>query len=186
MTQHELLDRLEVEIRELLRQVRTQLVPLPDSLLLAHPVAGQWNIPECLAHLNAYTDFYLPKIELAIHKAKARKWASDTELSSAWAGQRAIQRVDPDNTGKKRKAPKKFNFAGKPVGREEIKHFIISAEKLLRHVQLCREINLNKPTVPMAHTRLFSFKLGDLLQYLVAHARRHIAQACQAVDGSPV
>jgi hypothetical protein len=180
MTQHELLGKLDAEMREILQQVRTQIVPLNDAALLARPESGGWNIPECLAHLNAYTDYYLPRIELAIHKAKARKWMTVPDLESTWAGKRAISRVDPELSGKKRKAPKKYNFINKPVGREEIKHFIISAEKLLRHIQLCQEINVNKPVVPMMHTRLFSFHLGDLLTYIVAHTRRHINQALLA------
>ena len=80
MTQKDLLDRLENEVRELLEQARGHLAPLPADALQFHPAPehpkarAPWNIAECLAHLNAFSDDYFARIELAIHKAKARRW----------------------------------------------------------------------------------------------------------------
>lgn len=178
MTQHELLDRLEIELRDLLDQVRTQIAILPVEALRVRAAHDKWNILECFAHLNAYTDYYLPRIELAIHKAKARKWGTVPELKPTWSGKRAVASVDPVNIDvKRKKAPKRFNFANVSLGEEEIKRFIISLEKLSRSIQAAREINLNKPKISVSQVSFFDLNLGDLLQYLVTHSRRHVLQA---------
>lgn len=183
MTQHELLDRLEADLREMLDQVRTRIAPLPEEALRVRPALDKWNMLECFAHVNAYTDHYLSRIELAIHKAKARKWAAVPKLRSTWRGRRTIRGVDPANIDRKRKkSPKKYNFAHKPLGKEEVKRFIINMEKLLRLLQLSREIDLSKPTIPMVQKWFATLNLGDLYQYLVAHARRHVLQAQRLIQ----
>ncbi|MEO6758502.1 MAG: DinB family protein, partial [Saprospiraceae bacterium] len=74
MTQNELIDLLEADLRRLLDQVRTQIAPLDLDLLHYRPDPSQWNVLECFAHLNAFAEMYQPRIEAGIHKAKARKW----------------------------------------------------------------------------------------------------------------
>ena len=77
LTQQNLLDRLETELREILETARTQIAPLPAEDLLFRPAPSKpkakesWNILECLAHLNAFSEQYFSRIDLAIHKAKA-------------------------------------------------------------------------------------------------------------------
>jgi len=178
MTQHDLLDQLETELRSLLEQVRIEIAHLPEEALRVRPAQDKWNILECFAHLNAYTDYYLSRIELSIHKAKARKWSGEPNLRPTWAGRRSVAAADSANIDRKRmKAPKRFNFIHKPLDPDEVKRFIISCEKLLRSIQAAREVNLNKPKIAVAQLSIFSLNLGDLLHYLVVHARRHVLQA---------
>jgi hypothetical protein len=182
MTQYELLDQLEAELREMLAFVRNQIATLPESTLRSRGGPEQWNILECFAHLNAYTDFYLSRIDLAIHKAKARKWVPAQNMNSGWIERRVIKKVDPARPFKRRKSPKKFNFMRQSLATEEVKRFIISSEKLLRCIQAAREIDLNRPKIQMAHTSAFKFRPGNLFQYLVLHAKRHLAQIEKLAD----
>ncbi|MCC7506114.1 MAG: DinB family protein [Saprospiraceae bacterium] len=184
MTQKALLDRLETELRELLETVRGQIAPLPAEALLFRPAPSKpkgkeaWNIMECLAHLNAYADDYLAPIDLAIHKAKARRWtaAPDEPVRYFGRGKRAIRRANPAN-GKWLKSPKRYNFNAQNLSVDPVKSFIINSERLLRSIQIAREVDLNKPFIRKAHAWTGRYSLGNLLEYLVTHQRRHVQQA---------
>ncbi|HND88982.1 MAG TPA: DinB family protein, partial [Saprospiraceae bacterium] len=175
MTQHALLGHLEDELREVLDFVRTQIAAQPDEVMRHRPDTESWNGYECFAHLNALSDAYLSRIELAIHKAKARKWLSVEPLRYTARGRRAIRRADPANT-KKYKSAKRYNFSHQPVGPEQVKAFSIHVERMLRLIQQAREVDLNKATIRKAHSWVGEYTLGNLLEYLVKHTLRHVGQ----------
>ena len=175
MTQHALLDRLESELRETLEHVRTHITRQPDEALRQRPEPLAWNAYECFAHLNAFSEAYTSRIELAIHKAKARKWLTVEPLRYTGRGRRAIRRADPANS-KKYKTAKRYDFNHLPMGAEQVKSFSIQAERLLRLIQLAREVDLNRARVRKAHSWFGSYTLGNLLEFLVTHIRRHVAQ----------
>jgi len=180
MTQHALLDRLESELRETLEQVRTYITRAPDEALRLRPDPTQWTALECFAHLNAFSDAYLARMELAIHKAKARKWLSVEPFRYTGRGNRAIQRAGPAN-GKQYKTAKRYDFNHLPMGAEQVKSFSINAERLLRILNLAREVDLNRPRIRKAHSWIGEYTLGNLLEFLVAHTRRHVAQAMRTI-----
>ena len=179
MTQSELIDRLEIDLTGLLKQVRAQFSDQPREALLLRPTPEQWNVQECFAHLNAQFDYYLPRIELALHKAKARKWTPAVERQSNWLGRRAIHAVDPAYLAeKRRRSPKSIDpLKLLKVRENEVKVFLINIEMLLRLLRQAREVDTNKPTVKTMRWNISSFVLGDLFEYLVLHAQRHVLQA---------
>ena len=183
MTQSELLDRLEHDLNDLLKQVRGHFPNQPREALLLRPAPGQWNAQECFAHLNAQFDYYLPRIELALHKAKARKWMPMAERRSNWMGRRAIRAVNPvDRITKPRRSPKSINPSRLLKIREnEVKVFLINIELLLRLLKQAAEVDINKPKIKPMRWSASSFLLGDLLEYLALHARRHLLQAQVAI-----
>lgn len=184
MTQSELLDRLESDLNELLKQLRNQFVGMPPETLGASAMHGQWSAQACFAHLNAQFDYYLPRIELALHKAKSRRWNTVPERRSNGLGRSAIRSADPAFMDQKpRKSPKKIDPNKLlPVRENEIKVFLINIEMLLRLIRQAREVDLNKARVkPMNWTLFSDFLLGDLLEYIVRHAQRHTIQAGRAI-----
>lgn len=175
MTQSALLDRLEADLRALLEQVRTDIAPLEANALQFRPVPEQWNVLECFAHLNAFADQYLPRIEQAIHRAKARKWTPGEDIVYTFMGRRDIRRATPLN-GKKIRTRKRYDFMYRPYGKEVVKNFIIQSERILRNLQMAKEVDLNKAKVPRGESGFFSYTLGNTFEWLVIHTQRHIAQ----------
>ncbi|MEO6040027.1 MAG: DinB family protein [Saprospiraceae bacterium] len=176
MTQNELLDHLETDLRRLLDQVRTQIVPLEEAAVQYRPDPSRWNVLECFAHLNAFAELYLPRIEAGIHKAKARKWTPADALQYTAAARRDIRRVNLANE-KPRKSKKIYNFYHRPLGTEVIKTFIINCERLLRNLHLAHETDLNRPKIARGHSGFFHYTLGNTFEWLIRHAQRHLAQA---------
>jgi hypothetical protein len=181
MTQAALLNQLENDLRAVLEDVRTHLSSLSEQALNQRPDELSWNALECFAHVNVYLDFYLPRIELAIHKAKARRWVNSggEEVRYTGRGARAVRRASAD---KKYKTGKKYNFIHQPLSAAVIKRFLINSEMLLRSLQGAREVNINKPTVRKLNGWTASYNLGNLMEYLVLHSRRHVAQAKHAAN----
>ncbi|MCB0573462.1 MAG: DinB family protein [Saprospiraceae bacterium] len=185
MTQTALLDRLESEIRQLLEETRSQLAPLPAEALGSRPQPERWNALECFAHLNAHFDYFLPRIELAIHKSKARHWIPGEFRRQNWVGRMAIKAADPNNLGRTRKkSPKKIDPRRLQVRDHEVKAFLINCEMLLRLVQQARAVDLNRTTVKHFRWPGSRFMLGDLLEYMLMHAQRHFIQAREAAAKS--
>jgi len=183
MTQSELLEHLESDLNELLKQLRSTFSDQPLEALLLRPSPGSWNAMECFAHLNAQFDYYLPRIELALHKAKARRWLPAHERQSNWLGRRAIHAVDPVHLAEKRRhSPKAINPSKLLKVREnEVKVLLINMELMLRLLRQAREVDTNKPSIKPMRWHVSSFLLGDLLEYLVLHAQRHLLQAQSTV-----
>jgi DinB superfamily len=185
MTQHALLDSIEIEIRELLELVRANFVKIDASNLEKSSNPKGWNALQNFAHINAYCDYYYPRIELSIHKGKAHQWLSKhgVEMESNWLGKRALKRADPENMGNKLyKSAKRFNPIHKPMKGSEVKSFIINCEVMLRYIRMAREVDLNRVKVPMAQATFLKYRLGDLMHFMVVHARKHVMQAQNVVN----
>jgi hypothetical protein len=178
MTQSELLDRLEFDLKKLLETLRSQFALLSVETLQVRPSPKRWNALECFAHLNAHFDYFLPRIELAIHKAKARNWTPGEERKQNWLGRKAIRAADPLNIEtSRRKSPNRIHPKHLQVRLHEVKAFVINCEMLLRLFQQAREVDLNKAKVAHFRWPHFQFLLGDLLEYMTLHAQRHVLQA---------
>lgn len=181
MTQPALLDRLEMELRQSLEIVRNQIAHLDEASLQFRPSPEHWNALECFAHLNAYFERYISRIELSIHKAKARQWKPVDEVKYTVAGKRFVRRVNPTN-GKTYKSLKHYNFSHQPMGKEVVKGFAINSERLLRVILLAKEIDINKAKVARGKSGFFSFTLGNTLEWLVLHTQRHLIQVQALIE----
>lgn len=173
MTQNAALQEFENELRELLTKVRATLNENDGKQVNSQPLQGQWTINECFAHLNAEYDYFLPKIELAIHKSKARRWNQQGERESNWFGRRAITRVHPENP-RPRKCAKRVNPVRLNIRQNEMKAFLINGEMLLRFMRHAEDVDLNRTKVKNYRWPGFKFRLGDLFEYLILHAKRHL------------
>lgn len=181
MTQSALIDRLESDLRALLQQVRTDIAPLEEAALQFRPAPERWNILENFAHLNVFADMYLPRIEQAIHRAKARKWGPGQSVSYTFMGRLDVRRDDLSN-GKKRRTRKRYDFACQPLDKGVVKNFIIQCERVLRNLQLAREVDLNKAKVPRGPSGFWAYTLGNTFEWWVVHAQRHVAQMMEVVS----
>lgn len=176
MSQQDLLNLLETELRALLEEARAKFANLDPLALQRRSDPESWNILECFAHLNRYAEDYIPGLERAIHKARARRWGPGYDIRYSGRGRRAIRRADPQNE-KLYKSAKHYNFWQQPIGPEMIKTFIINSERLLRILQAARSIDINRATVPKAHAWVGKYSVANLLEFLVMHSRRHFRQA---------
>ena len=184
MTQNELLDQLEQDLRVVLEDVRQRFSPLDEKTLKRRPDNPKgWNILECFDHLNRSYNDYLPQIEMSIHKAKAHSMlsVSGTPVRYSLLGKEAL-RWAKSTKPKGFKTSKRYNPLGTPLEISTVKVFIINTEKLLRLIQMSREVDINRAKVRFAIIPMFKYKLGNLLEFITAHNQRHVAQAARLLE----
>lgn len=138
--------------------------------------AQEWNILQCLAHLNLYGTFYLTKIEEQILKQEIgtnNQIFKSGILGNYFAN---MMQVKP-NKLKKYKAMKRMTVESEVLTATTIDRFLKQQELLKTLLKQCRNIDLNRPRIETALHGLIKLNMGDTLRFLVYHTERHILQA---------
>jgi hypothetical protein len=185
MTQEEYLNQIEHRLRQLLEEVRQEFAGLPmESLTRRLSSPKQWNLLECFEHINRKFAVDIPKLEYAIHKAKARKLVHHPEAVQqfTWFARKKLRQYALTNA-RRTKTAKKWNPLGADLSPAVVKSLIIQMEKMLRVVQQSREVDLNKTVLKAGCYSLFSINLGNFMEVITVHTERHIQQARQILVG---
>jgi hypothetical protein len=177
-----LLDSLHAEVDRHLQEATKVFQNLNSAVLLKQPTAGSWSAAQCLEHLNKYGQYYLPAIASALGQHEGLK--SDDPFRSTWLGSYFTKMMSPETGKKKIKTFKEYIPQTDLDPHAVVAEFIRQQESLLAYVELARERNLTR-RVPISLTRLITMKLGDVLQFVIAHDSRHLAQARRAVNPDP-
>jgi uncharacterized damage-inducible protein DinB len=182
-SQSSLLNRLDIAVRQVMIEAREDIATQTMPVLRNRPADKKWNALETLAHLNSFSDLYLPKFELAIHRAKARKFEPSEEYISTWLGRYKIKSVAAENrTTRRQRTAKRYNFINKELDASVVKAFIINQEILLRTIAKSREIDINKTKVSFAGFPYLKLSLGQFLEFFITHQQRHMLQAKEMVE----
>ena len=131
-----------------------------------------WNIAQCLAHLNTYGHYYLPKMEAILGKPHEFSMAA---YVSGWLGNYFVGMMDVNKRAKKYKAAKQHQPQVKDVY-AEVAEFIAQQETFLKYVKAFETVDLNKIKIPISIAKLVKLSLGDILGFMVMHNERHIHQ----------
>jgi uncharacterized damage-inducible protein DinB len=141
--------------------------------LVKQPAPNSWSVAQCLWHVNSYARYYYPLIEKTIGKKKA-----ETQFNSGLLGKYFTGMMNNLTTKysafKNHTPPKSVN----PYA--EVATFINDQEQLLAYLKQMENTNLNQ-RLPLSITGLVRLKLGDVLQFFVAHNHRHLQQANRAL-----
>jgi hypothetical protein len=175
VNKNQLLDTLENKVESHLQQAIQVYQNLSTDELLRPATNGGWSIAQCLEHLNRYGHYYLPQIGSGLARAKGKP-APDT-FQSTWLGHYFIRSMDPQTGKKKYKAFKEYIPAPNLDAAAVVAAFIEQQETLLDYLAPCRRADLNAIKVPISIFRWIKLRLGDVLQFLIAHNERHVQQA---------
>ncbi|HTH54453.1 MAG TPA: DinB family protein [Cyclobacteriaceae bacterium] len=170
---HALLDALEQQTESHLFEAIHSFQNLNEKKLLQPAINGGWSIAQCLEHLNRYGNYYLPEIKKGLEK----DGSYNDEFKSTWLGNYFIKMMNADSGKKKIKAFKEYSPAPNLDAPAVVAEFIQQQETLLRYLRSARNKDLNKIKIAISITRWIKLRLGDTLQFLIAHNERHIRQA---------
>lgn len=157
-----------------------------EELFNRVPDRGGWNAYECFHHLNLTYKAYLPNIHKGVTKFNG---TAATEYKSGFAGDRMIRSMAPSKgdipESKKVKTFKKINpdrqpkFVANPIDR-----FLEYTDDFEALVEQIENYDLGKIRVNSLIGPVIRFKLGDALQIVHVHNKRHIIQAKKALLNS--
>ncbi|MEO5681620.1 MAG: DinB family protein [Chitinophagaceae bacterium] len=179
----DLLATLEQQTNTLLDAAIQKWQIMPGEQFSFQPSPGQWSAKQCFAHLNSYGNYYLPAIEKAIKKARLNEKLPAHYFFPGWLGNYFTHVMQPGANGipvKKMKAFKKYIHPNNENGYTVMADFIDQQEKILSLLEAARAVNLNSTRTGISIAPIISLKLGDTLQFIIAHNHRHIRQAERA------
>lgn len=175
-----LLHQYYQQIEAILDKAVKEWQNLAPEKLLATPQPGAWSAAQCMAHLNAYGNYYLPAIEKAIEKAQAEGSKAAKEFRSGWLGAYFTKLMLPDSKTKMKSPANAIPPAVvEPV--ETLAQFIDQQERMLKLIEKARSVNLNMVRIPISILPWLRLKLGDTFGFYTAHHRRHVLQAERAM-----
>lgn len=169
-----LINGLEALVENHLNVAISQFQNLPPQVLEAPSATGGWSIAQCLEHLNSYGRYYLPQLQQTLSSANHNH--PITQFRSGLLGNYFTNLMNPDKSRSKMKSPAGHTPAVELNTYEVVAEFIQQQEELIKILQLSRTRNLNK-RVPISISKIIKLKLGDVLQFLIAHDERHLRQA---------
>jgi hypothetical protein len=169
-------------IEELLRivenssQAAKKFKELPDSQLNFRKNPRQWNILECIEHLNRYGEFYLPEIEKSII---AHRNSDDARVFKSGIFGNYFANLMKVKNGNifRMKTPADKNPLGSQLTITTIDRFLKQLEMLKSLLNQARNVDLTKRKVPLSLTKFIRLRLGDTFRFFVYHIERHILQA---------
>lgn len=169
-----LISKLESRVESHIEQAVQVLQNLDEATLNRPAANGGWSIAQCIEHLNTYGRYYLPVIKKGLNENIQIPLSS--EFSSGWLGSYFTKMMEPKSQ-KKMKASKKHIPAVQLDGHAVIAEFIEQQETMLNLLHRSRGASLNRIRLPISISNAVRLKLGDVLQFCVAHDARHMAQA---------
>lgn len=150
-----------------------QLKNKPMKSLTHRQKSDEWSILECIAHLNRYSDYYLPAIEKAIGEQSS---SSEPDFKSGIIGGYMANMILPKTKLNKMKTFAEMNPINSMIRKEEIDVFIKNQIKMKSLLDLSFGVSLTKTMIPTTISRFIKMRLGDALQFLVNHTLRHFKQ----------
>ena len=184
-TQGALADDTRRRLDAALTRAATELGALTTDQTAWVPGPGRWSVDECLAHLVATHDAYLPGL-VAVTGSAAPRAPASARYRPGWVGRMIGATVDPE--GKKRvKTPRAFTPSVARLPGSALDTFLRCYRDLANRIEATEELDWHRIRLPTPVSRLLRLRLGDAYWILAAHAQRHVDQAVRLTqqDGFP-
>jgi hypothetical protein len=140
------------------------------------PSAERWSVGQCFDHLIVTNRTFFPAIEkVAAGTFQSSLWGRVSPLSGFF-GRLILKALDPER-GRKTKAPRVFEPSQSEVAADVIKQFEAHQGELSARIRATagadlRGLKVTSPVSPVA-----TYSLLDAYRIVVAHERKHFAQA---------
>lgn len=175
------IDELRAQFERLSADADALAATLTDEQFGWRPAPEAWSVGECLDHLNATARTYLPVMDEGIAEAIRRGLYAGGPFTYNWIGRLCVYLVAPPARVRV-KARRQFQPApGRP------RHEVLAAFRAyqVQYIDRLRQANgldLARARVASPVARWVRIPLGSSFAMMVAHERRHLAQAQRVVE----
>jgi hypothetical protein len=171
-------EQQERDFRDVAREARVVAQGLSRVQFNWRPTIGQWSIAECLGHLNIMGSQQLVVIDAGIREARTQGWFASGPFTPGFLARRFIRASEPP-VRRRRRADALFVPASDQSADIVVPAIVDLQEQLLGRVRLSNGLDLARIRVDAPGRGLLRLNLMELLLFLAAHERRHLAQAWQ-------
>jgi len=149
---------------------------LSDRDAFWRPSPGRWSVAECIAHLTVLNGFYVPAIESSIAVARMRRQLGRGPFRYGFIWAWVVRSLEP--AGKQRvRTPRIFTPPASGTKSAVLSEFQRVQQRLIALLEEADGIHLGRTRVRSPVSRFVRIPLGLAFAGIVAHERRHIAQA---------
>ena len=173
------IDQFRNQFEELSAEADALTNPLSDEQFMWRPVPEGWSIAECLDHLNATARVYLPTLDEGISDAIRRGEYGEGPFKYNWLGRLSVRFSD---LPLRLKAPDDMQPAAGRTRREILNAFRAYQVQYIDRLRQANGVDLARARVRVPANGWLRIPLGSGFQLMVAHSRRHLAQAKRVMD----
>ncbi len=182
VSSHTLLADLAADVHTMMHTAQ-ELQQLPPALLSTPPAPGRWSVAEIVAHLNIYSEYYLPAIE---KKLQTEHRPAAPIFRPGWLGNYFTRTMKPTPENIIPHKMKTFKNAVPPPNIDAeaaLTSFLHHSNSLINLLQQSERANLNAIRIPISISKFITLKLGDTFRFFIAHQERHFLQIKNTLRG---
>lgn len=169
------------QLRAIRERAKALMARVPDDETFRwQPNEGRsWSVGQCLDHLNQMHRVYFGAIRGALARADRVPAPVTAPIRSTWIGRKFAESMEPGQM--KMKSPKRV-IPHAALDRDETwRDFFRGLDEVEAALKDAETIDLNGPTYPSPFLRFSRVRTGTGFRILLAHLRRHLAQAEQVL-----
>lgn len=170
-------DGLAADLATLRDITQRRFRPLTDDQLNRRPTPGKWSVGQCLEHLNIVGGLYLPTITRKLKAAQERRTKPADTVKRGIIGRKMTEAMRIPASEKPLKTPQQYAPSGSRLPRTVVEVFSRHLDELTALLEQARLVNANAIRIPNPIIPLLWPRLTDVVEMLVEHLKRHVAQA---------
>lgn len=174
------IEEVEQELNEATRRAWSLVHSTDGRLFTVRPNSASWSAAECISHLSISTEMFLPVLRGALDDARKRNLTSPKQPKMDLIGRVLRWFLEPPIRAKTKTAapfvPKSVRAKAEAFG-----EFAALQSKLQELLSAARGLDLSKIRIVSPFDKRVKYNLYSAFRILVAHQRRHLWQAEQAV-----
>ena len=152
------------------------VAPLSDEQFAWQPAPDVWSVSLCLDHLNVTARAYLPVMDDGVAEAVRRGFYGAGPYSYNWVGRLMVYLVQP-TTRLRAKAPAIFRPEPSRSRHDVMAAFRAYQVQYIDRLHQANGLDLARGRVASPVARWLRMPLGSGFAVMLAHERRHLAQA---------
>lgn len=148
------------------------------------PGADEWSVAQCLEHLMATNQAMFPAMDEALTSPKRTGFLERLPVLPGLCGKLMVKIVSP---GFKQKltAPPSARPAASAIDAQVVNRFVTQQCEITERINKLERLKAAQIVMTSPFVSLINYSLLDACRLIVAHERRHLAQA-QRVMETPV
>jgi hypothetical protein len=170
------IEEFRVQFEQLSAEADALAAPLTDAQFGWRPAPNAWSVGECLDHLNATARMYLPVMDEGIAEAIRRGLYGGGPHVYNWIGRLMVHAFGPP-ARMRVKAPSAFLPAPGRLRHEVLAAFRAYQVQYIDRLRQANGLDLARARVSSPVARWLRIPLGSSFALMIAHERRHLAQA---------
>lgn len=178
----EFFDGLTAELTALRDVTQHRFRPLTDDQLNRRPSPSKWSVGQCLEHLNIVGGHYLPTLTRKLKQAQERGTKPAATVKHGLIGSKMAEAMRAPVGEKPMKAPQRYAPSGSRLPRTVVEVFVRQLDELEGLLAQARHVNANAIRVPNPIIPLLWPRFPDVVEMLVEHLKRHVAQAERVLE----